>query len=146
MRVCVPITADGVITPPPVRGGVLAARRLRRSVAAGLRGAGVAAHRGSRRRLLPGSGGPGVRDAVRRQLDVRRAAGLVEAVPSAAAAQAGVAGGVGQDGVDLPRRAVRVVHPHLVLHRAAAAGGVLGQRRQARPAEPVRSDQTGSAL
>ena len=74
------------------------------------------------------------------------AAGLVEAVPSAAAAQAGVAGGVGQDGVDLPRRAVRVVHPHLVLHRAAAAGGVLGQRRQARPAEPVRSDQTGSAL
>ena len=52
--------------------GVLAARRLRRSVAAGLRGAGVAAHRGSRRRLLPGSGGPDVRDAVRRQLDVRR--------------------------------------------------------------------------
>src|SRR5664279_3409959 len=72
MRVCVPITADGVITPPPVRGGVLAARRLRRSVAAGLRGAGVAAHRGSRRRLLPGGGGPGVRDAVRCQLDVRR--------------------------------------------------------------------------
>ena len=63
------------------------------------------------------------------------AAGLVEAVPSAAAAQAGVAGGVGQDSVDLPRRAVRVVHPHLVLHRAAAAGGVLGHRRQARPGQ-----------